>query len=258
MVTTTLGITCLRAWQTLPRTRQEASQALRPDSLMDAVKLCRCGAEAATEKMKINGCACFDKTLYTDTEIWISCNFLYVTKCYYCFLFPNHLEVETSESWGQVTRRWWKHWKVWNPSAGQPGPNPAGSHPASAPPVNPACSPGLCATPLAAPQGNPASPPGQPAHLVPQPGYPGCQPWGPHPPPAPDTSSFSSSTDSDLIQSLDPSLKPFQFHCPIKFQMHLMLGKISPCVPPPCPASQSLPLLVSPSWLRKMRRVTMG
>lgn len=160
MVTTTLGITCLRAWQTLPRTRQEASQALRPDSLMDAVTLCRCGAEAATEKMKINGCACFDKTLYTDTEIWISCNFLYVTKCYYCFLFPNHLEVETSESWGQVTRRWWKHWKVWNPSAGQPGPNPAGSHPASAPPVNPACSPGLCATPLAAPQGNPASPPG--------------------------------------------------------------------------------------------------
>ena len=95
----------------------------------NTVKHCHRRAKVATDKMKINGCACFNKTLYMDTEIWISCNFLYVMKCYYCSLFPNHLNMSKSERWGWVKpRRWHKGWRelwnVWNPNAGQPGPNP--------------------------------------------------------------------------------------------------------------------------------------
>uniref|UniRef100_A0A2K5EMA1 Proline rich 13 n=1 Tax=Aotus nancymaae TaxID=37293 RepID=A0A2K5EMA1_AOTNA len=73
---------------------------------------------------------------------------------------------------------------MWNPSAGQPGPNPyplnigypGGSSPAHLPPVNPPFPP----LP-GAPQGNPAFPLGGPPPLVSQPGYPGCQPSGLYP-----------------------------------------------------------------------------
>ncbi|ELK35288.1 Proline-rich protein 13 [Myotis davidii] len=89
---------------------------------------------------------------------------------------------------------------MWNPSAGQPGPNPyppnvgypGGSNPAHPPPVNPAFPPGPFPTPLGpfptppgAPQGNPAFPPVGPPYPVPPPAYPGYQPSGPYPPPYP-------------------------------------------------------------------------
>ncbi|XP_070266237.1 proline-rich protein 13 isoform X3 [Myotis yumanensis] len=89
---------------------------------------------------------------------------------------------------------------MWNPSAGQPGPNPyppnvgypGGSNPAHPPPVNPAFPPGPFPTPLGpfptppgAPQGNPAFPPIGPPYPVPPPAYPGYQPSGPYPPPYP-------------------------------------------------------------------------
>ncbi|XP_059539072.1 proline-rich protein 13 isoform X1 [Myotis daubentonii] len=89
---------------------------------------------------------------------------------------------------------------MWNPSAGQPGPNPyppnvgypGGSNPAHPPSVNPAFPPGPFPTPLGpfptppgAPQGNPAFPPVGPPYPVPPPAYPGYQPSGPYPPPYP-------------------------------------------------------------------------
>ncbi|XP_054574998.1 proline-rich protein 13 isoform X1 [Eptesicus fuscus] len=89
---------------------------------------------------------------------------------------------------------------MWNPSAGQPGPNPyppnvgypGGSNPAHPPPVNPAFPPppfppppGPFPTPPGAPQGNPAYPPVGPPYPVPPPAYPGYPPPGPYPPPYP-------------------------------------------------------------------------
>uniref|UniRef100_A0A8C0RDK9 Uncharacterized protein n=1 Tax=Canis lupus familiaris TaxID=9615 RepID=A0A8C0RDK9_CANLF len=61
------------------------------------------------------------------------------------------------------------------------------AHPAHPLPVNLAYPPGLSPTPLAAPQGNLAFSPDALPHLVPQPGYPGCQTLSLHPPPAPGT-----------------------------------------------------------------------
>uniref|UniRef100_A0A8D2C399 Poly(rC) binding protein 2 n=1 Tax=Sus scrofa TaxID=9823 RepID=A0A8D2C399_PIG len=81
---------------------------------------------------------------------------------------------------------------MWNPNAGQPGPNPyppnvgypGGCHPTHPPSANPPFPPGPLPTPPGVPQGNPAFPPGGPCYPVPQPGHPGCQPSGPYPPAA--------------------------------------------------------------------------
>uniref|UniRef100_A0A8C0R622 Uncharacterized protein n=1 Tax=Canis lupus dingo TaxID=286419 RepID=A0A8C0R622_CANLU len=79
-----------------------------------------------------------------------------------------------------------------HPPAPPPGPwghgqIPRDAHPAHPLPVNLAYPPGLSPTPLAAPQGNLAFSPDALPHLVPQPGYPGCQTLSLHPPPAPGT-----------------------------------------------------------------------
>ncbi|XP_053416780.1 proline-rich protein 13-like [Nycticebus coucang] len=106
---------------------------------------------------------------------------------------PSQLRASISVCLSFGGRGWGKHLNMWNPNAGQPGPNPyppnirypGGCNPAHLPPVNPVCPPGPIPAPPGVPQGNPAFPPAGPPHPVPQPGYPGCQPPSPYPPPYP-------------------------------------------------------------------------